>query len=93
MKAIQDQSEEIDVEYKKERIALESKYRVLKLPLLASRDKIVSGEVDVPKAADDETPEDAEELEEDAPKGIPGYWAQCLVNHPAVEDICTTEGE
>ena len=29
----------------------------------------------------------------DAPKGIPGYWAQCLVNHPAVEDICTHEGE
>lgn len=97
----------------------------MKDPLLSSRSKIVSGEVDVPKSSTDESPgryightefswrnkiktlmivlepestsslpnteEEAEAV--DAPKGIPGYWAQCLVNHPAVEDICTHEGE
>ena len=34
-----------------------------------------------------------EEVDEaDVAVGIPGYWAQCLVNHPAIEDICTHEG-
>jgi hypothetical protein len=31
--------------------------------------------------------------EADVAVGIPGYWAQCLVNHPAIEDICTHEGK
>jgi hypothetical protein len=56
LKLIQNNSEEIDVEYKKERILLETKYRLLKVPLLTSRDKIVSGEVDVPKTDADEGP-------------------------------------
>ena len=56
LKELQNQSTEIDVEYKRERILLESKYRLLKLPLLSSRDKIVSGEVDCPKLATDENP-------------------------------------
>ena len=128
LKALQDKSEEIEVEYRKERIILENKYRSLKFPHLISRDKIISGEVDVPN--DDPgklrinisaehcfkcfrepifvfaacvmkthshfhitfSEDQAEEAEEEIVKGIPGYWAQCLVNHPAVEDICTTEG-
>ena len=56
LKALQDASEEIDVEYRKERIILENKYRALKLPHLISRDKIISGEVDVPKTATDDNP-------------------------------------
>ena len=56
LKDLQNESDEIDVEYKKERILLEQKYRLLKLPLLSSRDKIVSGEVDVPKLSTDENP-------------------------------------
>jgi Nucleosome assembly protein (NAP) len=56
LKVLQNQSEEIDVEYKKERIMLEIKYRLMKDPLLTSRSKIVSGEVDVPKSSTDESP-------------------------------------
>lgn len=56
LKALQNKSEEIDVDYKKERILLENKYRALKLPLLSDRDKIISGEVDVPKTATDDNP-------------------------------------
>jgi Nucleosome assembly protein (NAP) len=56
LKVLQNQSEEIDVEYKKERILLEIKYRLMKDPLLNSRSKIVSGEVDVPKSSTDESP-------------------------------------
>ena len=56
LKALQDESELHDVEYKKERIQLEMKYRVLKEPLLEARSKIVSGEVEVPKSSTDESP-------------------------------------
>jgi Nucleosome assembly protein (NAP) len=56
LKLLQDQSDEIDTEYKKERILLETKFRHKKLPLLASRDKIISGETDVPKSSTDESP-------------------------------------
>ena len=35
---------------------LEIKYRLMKDPLLNSRSKIVSGEVDVPKSSTDESP-------------------------------------
>ena len=56
LKALQDKSEEIEVEYRKERIILENKYRSLKFPHLISRDKIISGEVDVPKTAADDNP-------------------------------------
>ena len=56
LKLLQDQSDEIDIEYKKERIQLETKFRHKKFPLLASRDKIISGETDVPKSSSDESP-------------------------------------
>jgi Nucleosome assembly protein (NAP) len=56
LKALQDESELHDVEYKKERILLEIKYRLLKEPLLEARSKIVSGEVEVPKSSTDESP-------------------------------------
>lgn len=29
----------------------------------------------------------------DIPRGIPGYWTQCLVNHPAVQLTITPEGD
>ena len=44
------------MEYKKERILLEIKYRLLKEPLLEARSKIISGEVEVPKSTTDESP-------------------------------------
>jgi Nucleosome assembly protein (NAP) len=36
--------------------------------------------------APEEPADDGEKL-----KGIPGFWAQCLVNHPAIQDIITQE--
>jgi hypothetical protein len=56
LKKLQDSVGEIDVEYKKERILLEIKYRLLNVPLVETRDKIISGEIDVPKEAGDENP-------------------------------------
>jgi hypothetical protein len=49
LKKVQNDAEDVDLEYKKERIALEQKYRALKEPIHETRDKIISGEVDVPK--------------------------------------------
>eukprot|EP00596_Hydrurales_sp_CCMP1899_P008718 CAMPEP_0119037828 /NCGR_PEP_ID=MMETSP1177-20130426/6339_1 /TAXON_ID=2985 /ORGANISM="Ochromonas sp, Strain CCMP1899" /LENGTH=348 /DNA_ID=CAMNT_0006999549 /DNA_START=153 /DNA_END=1199 /DNA_ORIENTATION=- len=79
-------TEDIDVEYKKERIILEKKYRLLREPFLNTRDKIVAGEINVPKVEEDPIEETEEIL-----KGIPGFWLQCLMNHPAIRDIITEE--
>jgi hypothetical protein len=49
LKKVQNDAEDIDLEYKKERIALEQKYRAVREPIYETRDKIISGEVDVPK--------------------------------------------
>jgi len=38
----------LDSDYKKERIALEEKYRALRLPSFEQRKKIVTGEIEVP---------------------------------------------
>jgi hypothetical protein len=56
LKKVQNDAEDVETEYKKERIALEQKYRALKEPFYETRDKIISGEVDVPKEAGDENP-------------------------------------
>jgi Nucleosome assembly protein (NAP) len=57
LKKLHEQSEEIDEEYKKERIALEEKYRNRKASLIDQRTGIVSGDIEVP----DEPSEDAGE--------------------------------
>ena len=80
----------IDVEYKKERIALEQKYRELRKPIYNNQSQIISGEVDVP--ADSDSPDaTSKDVEEDEVKGIPGYWAQALLSHPSISEIVTEE--
>ena len=45
--------EEIDNEYKKERLELEKKYLERKQVLLDARNKIISGETEAPSSADE----------------------------------------
>jgi hypothetical protein len=54
IRKIHNSVEEIDLEYKKERIALEQKYLALKQPLYEARNQIISGEVEAP--VDESTP-------------------------------------
>jgi hypothetical protein len=60
---------------------------LLREPFLNTRDKIIAGEIDIPK-----TEEDPVEETEEILKGIPGFWLQCLMNHPAIRDIVTEAG-
>ncbi len=66
---------------------MEKKYRLLREPFLNTRDKIIAGEINIPKIEEDPIEETEEIL-----KGIPGFWLQCLMNHPAIRDIITEEG-
>jgi hypothetical protein len=94
LKKLQDQSEEIDAEYKKERLALEAKFRGVRQPLYDLRQQIVSGAVEPTLTAEDEaeipasesTPEGAPEV-----KGIPGFWGQCLTNSSVISDAITDD--
>ena len=88
LKKLHEQCLAIDVDYKRERIALETKYRELRKPVYANQGKIISGEVDVPAEGPDASSED---VEEEDMKGIPGYWAQALLSHPAIREIVTEE--
>ena len=89
LKQLHEKCKEIDVEYKRERIALEMKYRELKKPVYANQGQIISGEVDVP--AETEGPDATSEEVDDDMKGIPGYWAQALLSHPSIREIVTEE--
>ena len=90
LKKLHEKITDINVDYKRERIALEVKYRELKKPVYANQSQIISGEVDVPAEEGPEaTSEDADDDEK--MKGIPGYWAQALLNHPSIQEIVTEE--
>jgi nucleosome assembly protein 1-like 1 len=52
LKNLQDSVSELEAEYKKERIALEAKYRDLKIPFFEKRFQIISGAVEVPDDPD-----------------------------------------
>ena len=91
IRALHEDHEAIEALYKQERIALEKKYLDLKQVVVDKRQKIVSGEVDVPAEAD-ESPEGEEEEEESADvKGIPGFWLTILTSHPSIGELVTEE--
>lgn len=82
--------EAIDAEYKTERIALEQKFRERRAPVYEQRRKVVNGlvEVEVEAGQPEDAPAPASEPEEGADlKGIPGFWLQCLGNHPVTSDF------
>jgi nucleosome assembly protein 1-like 1 len=93
IRKIHESVEAIDLEYKKERIALEQKYLALKQPLYVSRNQYISGEVDVPveEASPDAASEPVEADEEADVKGIPGFWLQCLGAHHVTGELIAEE--
>ena len=90
LKKLHEKITDINVDYKQERIALEVKYRELKKPIYADQSKIISGEVDVPAEEGPEASSEDVDADEHV-KGIPGYWAQALLNHPSIQEIVTEE--
>ncbi len=93
LQQLQEETDAIDDEMDKERIALAEKYRLLKEDKYIKRKQIVSGEI---KADDvlkkDETAEidaAADADEEDA--GVKGFWLQCLSSNSDVGQIITEE--
>jgi len=82
--------EDIDAQYILERIALEKKFLDRKQEVLELRNKIISGEEDVPDEPGTLAvvpPDGAEE----PLTGIPGFWLTCLSSHPSVGELITEE--
>ena len=88
IRKLHNEVQNLDAEYKKERIALEQKYLALKQPILENRNKIVSGEIEAPadETSESSEPEPASESEEPV-NGIPGFWLQCLGAHHITGDL------
>jgi nucleosome assembly protein 1-like 1 len=81
MKELQAEYEVVEEAYKAERIALEQKYLPQKQELWAKRTAYVSG------AKDSELEVAPGETDEDEIKGVPGFWVQCLANHPEIGEF------
>lgn len=97
---LQKQKEEIDDEYKKEREALEAKYRDKWVPLYTKRSAIVTGAEDPewiePEKKEGETKEekkDENKNEKDDVKGIPEFWLQVLMHHDEFRELINEEGD
>jgi len=90
LKNLQDESQTIESQYKLERVQLEKKFRELKAPQMEKRYQIIHGLVEVESLVPE--PEVVvENEEEEKVVGIPGFWLQCLQNHPNVGDLITDE--
>lgn len=88
LKTYHNEVEEIDKQYKKERIELEQKYALLRAPIYNKRKDIISGEVDVEIKIDDKVQPPAAD---DTTKGIPRFWLGTIQNHPVVGPLVTEE--
>jgi len=91
LRQIQKEHELVDEQYRAERLALEQKYFNERKPLLERRHGIVSGAVEVPIPADVQAASGTDvavigdtPAEEDEEKGVPGFWLQCIQNHPVL---------
>ena len=94
LQQLQEETDAIDVEMDKERIALAEKYRLLKEDKYIKRKQIVNAEIspddiikkDETAAADaDADTADAEDI------GVQGFWLQCLSSNSDVGEIVTQE--
>jgi nucleosome assembly protein 1-like 1 len=88
---LQNNADEIDEEYKKERIILEQKFLEKKLPLFEKRNAIILGDFEPPITEDNTDEGEIEGQVEGEEKGIPGFWLQCLGNHPSCGDFITED--
>lgn len=81
---LQDTYEELEKQYKAERIALEKKFLEKKNAFYAERKTIIDGEKEVPEVeggVDEETTK----------KGIPSFWLTALSTHPTIGSLVTEE--
>ncbi len=86
LRKMQTDAEEVDAEYRAERMALEMKFHELRTPLADRRRDIINGLIEVPET--ETVPPTTEPSPEDAEiKGIPGFWLQTLGNHPVTGDL------
>lgn len=88
LKQIHNDVEEVNSKYKLERAALEKKYDLLRSPILEKRKDIVSGDVEVELEGTDSV---SEADDKDKVTGIPGFWYQCIANHPAIGTLLSED--
>lgn len=84
LKQLQEEYETIEEQYKAQRIALEKQFYELRKPIYKKRADVLNGRVDVEVESADGAPS--------APstsgiKGIPGFWLQCIANHPTASSL------
>lgn len=89
LKQIHNDVEVVNLKYKEERAALEKQYELLRAPILEKRKDIVSGDVEVELEGSDSVPEPSDD--DDKEVGIPGFWYQCIANHPAIGSLLSEE--
>jgi len=94
LKKLQKEKDEIDEEYKKEREALEKKFREKFAPLYTKRSGIISG-ADEPAWIEPEKKEGEEKKEvkkeetkeDENVKGIPNFWVTAIQHHPDLAEL------
>jgi nucleosome assembly protein 1-like 1 len=89
--------EDIESQYKKERIELERKFNELRAPIYHKRKQMVLGEIEPEFPAAEEgsgevasAPEDSSSDEEKV-KGVPNFWLTALANHPVTGELIQQE--
>lgn len=90
-------AEEIENQYKAERVELERKYNEKRAPVFLKRKQIIAGEIEPELPAAEEgggEPSAAEVAAEGAAekiKGIPQFWLTALAHHPVTGEIIQEE--
>mmetsp|Transcript_21656 Transcript_21656/g.60192 ORF Transcript_21656/g.60192 Transcript_21656/m.60192 type:complete len:377 (-) Transcript_21656:211-1341(-) len=89
---LQKEHDDLEEEFKKERAALEAKYRALYEPLYVKRSAIVTGAEEPQSKEENDEEEEEEDGEEEVgeeTKGIPEFWLCVLRNHDVTEEQIT----
>jgi len=101
LEALQEATDAVTAEYKKERVLLEAKYALLKKPMFEKRAQIIAGTIPVeaiPKESEEGAEGEAatgaaaeEEEEESEDVGIPNFWLQAMVQSNDCNEFITEE--